>query len=257
MGIIDLDHYSFSRLSSVDECPYSVYLKEVEKIEEEENAFAQNGKLVHEILESWAKGELPKELMSLEYETRYGDEVTKAWPKVFGNDVGKSTFRKVSEYFETFDEFPGYKIVSTEKYFETDIEGRKFVGVIDLILEDENTGAIVILDHKSKSLSAFRKAEKAMYRQPLLYSKYIYETYGKWPDEIAFNLFKENGKIMKKPFSKEDYDEAMNWAIEQIKKIEEYDVIDWFETKENPDMFCNQICSYRFTCPVGMTGSYK
>ena len=49
----------------------------------------------------------------------------------------------------------------------------------------------------------------------------------------------------------EDYEAAMAWAIEQIHKIEDYDVLEWLECKQ-PDFFCNEICSVRKHCPNGI-----
>lgn len=251
MGLIELDHYSFSRLNQVSECPYAMYLEKIEGVEQEQNAFSQNGQLVHNILDTWAKGNLDGSLLGFEYEERYPNEVTARWPKMFGNDLGKSTYTKILDYFNNFPGFDGYEIIDSEHKFETDIDGRTFVGIIDMILRDKETGEYAILDHKSKSISAFRKAQDHMYLQPLLYSKHFYEQYGFFPKKLMFNLFKEGGRIMSRDFNIDDYNAALDWAREQIRKIETYDIVDWFETKPSSDIFCQHICSYRFQCPNG------
>ena len=124
-----------------------------------------------------------------------------------------------------------------------------------MVAEDKETGSLVVLDHKSKSLRAFKQAEDEMYRQQLLYSKYIYEHYGRFPDVLAFNLFKENGLRMSRPFSKEAYDAAMKWAEDTIHLIESYETLDFLDTAnhekqpgQNPDFFCQELCSMRKFC---------
>ena len=94
-----------------------------------------------------------------------------------------------------------------------------------------------------------------MYRQQYLYSKYVFEKYGKYPDRLMFNLFKENGAKMERRFSEKDYLATLGWAGEQMQKMEEYDFVDWLVTKDvkegKPDFFCTELCSCRKICPNG------
>ena len=262
MGLLPPDHvYSYTQLTSVSECPFSFYLARIErdengeKLKESSNAFAEYGTLIHDILDKWGKGELKAEELALEYDLRFEDEVVTQFSRMLKGKDGKSYRDQVYEdgryYLASFNGFDGMKVISSEEKFETDIDGRRFVGVIDMVLEDENTGGLVILDHKSKSLTAFKKAEKEMYRQQLLYSKYVNEKYGKYPETLAFNLFKVNGLIKSKPFTTEEYEEALEWARQMINRIETFDVLDFMETKES-DFYCNEICGMRKYCPNGV-----
>lgn len=253
MGLIEENHrYSYSQLQTVSECPYSFYLQKIEHAEGlVQNAFASQGTLIHDILDKWGKGELTIEQMPEEYTARYYKEVTQPWPKMLASKgYAEKAYALGLEYFRNFDGFDGYEIVDTEQQFETEIEGRPFIGIIDMILRDKSTGELIVNDHKSKSLAAFKKAEHEMYRQQYLYSKAVYEKYGAYPDKLMFNLFKENGLKQIKPFFKEEYDEALDWAVKQIKKIEQYEMIDWLETKQ-PDFFCTELCSCKVLCPNG------
>lgn len=259
MGLIDKSHrYSYTQLESVSECPYMFYLERIEdnKSSLVGNSFAAQGTLIHDLIDKWAKGLLKKEELPAEYERRYPNEVANNWPRMLAaKGYAEKTYKQGLEYFENFDGFEGFEIVASEQKFLTEIEGRPFAGIIDMVLKDEATGMYVILDHKSKSLSAFRKAEDKMYRQQLVYSKYFLEKYGRFPDLLMFNLFKEGGMLMSREFDKTQYDDTMNWAVEQIKKIESFELLDWFETKEGsgdkPDFFCQNICSCRKICPNG------
>ena len=270
MGMIEDGHvYSFSQLEQFDECKFSYYLQRIEDHKEDlvNNNFALRGSLIHDLLDKWAKREIAAEDLPAEYKKRYVKEVNMTWPRMLAaKGFAEKAYNSGLEYFENFNEFEGYKVLSSEMKFYTEIAGRKFVGLIDMILEDKETGALIILDHKSKSLSSFKKDEDNMYRQQTLYAKGVYEKYGRYPDILMFNLFGENGMLMQRKFDMESYEDVLHWAERQIEAIEEAEMIDWFDTKmqhirdkaeeegKDPDkvrldFFCENICSCRNICP--------
>lgn len=258
MSMLSQNHvYSYSQLSSFSECPYSFFLQKIEKNPNmTENAFASQGTLIHDILDQWAKKELSKDQLAPEYSRRYPLEVTQPWPRMLASKgYAEKAYNIGLDYFNNFDEFDGFEIISAEERFKIEIAGRPFVGIIDMIVRDKQTDELIVLDHKSKSLSAFKKAENEMYKQQYLYSKYVYEHMGQYPDRLMFNLFKENGTRMSKPFSVKEYQQTLKWAEEQMIKMEEYDFVDWLITKEvqpgKPDFFCTELCSCRKICPNG------
>lgn len=253
------DHYSFSQLTSFDECPYAYYLQRIQGKEHPElvvlaeNAFAQQGSLIHSLLDGWAKGEIAIDDLASEYQRRYPQEVTQSWPSMLSRKgYASKTYNQGLNYFENFQGFPGYTVISAEQEMETQIAGRRFVGYIDMILTDDKTGQLIILDHKSKSLKAFKSAQNEMYRQQYLYAKYVHQKYDVWPDKLAFNLFKQGGKIMMRDFDMKEYERTIKWAEEAIERIESFDYFDWMQTKEQSDFFCWQICSVRNMCQHGI-----
>ena len=264
MGLLRDNHiYSYSQLSSFDECPYMFYLERIEKAEQLSNGFAERGTLIHDIIEQWAKGKLTKEGMLEEYERRYADEVVTQFPKVLSaRGYTEKAYQMGYDYFLHFDEFTGYKILSAEEEFKIDLpltDGttRPFVGVIDMVLQDEFTDELIICDHKSKSKSSFKKAERTMYLQQLIYATYIKQKYGKWPDRLMFNLFNEGGIKPERPFTQEAYQAAMEWATEKILQIETFDTLDWLAAKPEQDFFCVNICSVRKSCYNGIEQPYQ
>ena len=265
MSLLPDNHvYSYSQLNSFDGCRYGFYLQRIEGIEEEaSNAFAERGTLIHDLLDQWAKKILTKEDMLSEYERRYSQEVVTAWPKVLASKgYAKKAYESGIQFLENFDEFEGYIVVSAEEKFRINLplttgDNRVFAGIVDMILQDEKTGEFIICDHKSKSLSSFKKDEDKMYRQQLLYSTYIQQKYGSWPAANMFHLFNEAGVKMQRLFSKEQYDEAIEWATKQIKGMEEYSVLDWLVCKEKPDFFCWELCSARKACPNGIMPDFR
>lgn len=244
--------YSYTQLTSFNECPFSFYMTRIERTPQKSNAFSEQGTLIHDLIEQWAKGKIPAEKLASEYERRYAEEVVTAFPRTLAmRGYAEKAYQLGLSYFENFEGFPGYKITGVEQKFRTLIAGRPFVGVIDMILEDEKNDRIIILDHKSKSLSSFKKNEDEMYKQQYLYSIYIYEKYGVYPEKLMFNLFKEGGLLMERPFDKDAYDQTYLWAKKTIEAIESFDMVDWLTMKEKSDFFCQELCSVRDECPNG------
>lgn len=262
MSMLDDDHvYSYSQLASVDECPYNFYLQKIDKDEDgnplvqQDNFFAEYGTLIHKVLEEWAKGRITRNEMTNRYVELY-PEMVKTSPPPYMQTYKQKAYDNGLLYFEDFDEFPGYTVVAAEERFKIDIplaDGttRPFQGVIDLLLRNNVTGKLVVVDHKSKSLKEFKKIRDEMYRQQYLYSAYVIEKYGEKPEALMFNLFKES-MFDEQAFDENAYAESLQWATEKIKEIEERDFISWLEQKDEPDFFCNEICSVRQYCPNGM-----
>lgn len=265
LGLLGDDHvYSYSQLSSFDECKYGFYLQRIEGIEEESsNAFAERGSLIHDLLDRWAKKILTKEQMLDEYEQRYSNEVITAWPRLQASKgYAKKAYENGIQFLKNFDEFEGYEVISAEEKFKLNLkltngEERPFIGIVDMILRDLKTNDIIVCDHKSKSMSSFKKDQDKMYRQQLLYSTYIKEKFGKFPEILMFHLFNENGVKPQRLFSQEEYDESLEWATKQILGIEECSLIDWLECKEKSDYFCWNICGARKACPNGIEPTHK
>ncbi len=254
MGLINDTHvYSYSQLSSFDECPYSFYLQRIEKVPDTmSNAFAERGSLIHDLLDKWAKGTLKKEDMVTEYEQRYANEVVTAFPPIMKGQAEKAYYQGV-EFLENFDEFKGYKVISAEEKFTVDLPltdgtSRKFTGIIDLILRKEWTDELIICDHKSKSMASFKKSEDEMYRQQLLYTPYVLEKYGEYPAELMFHLFGENGEKPYRTFDMKQFREALTWASDCIRKIEGYCTLDWLRDKDSSDFYCANLCNVRNHC---------
>lgn len=250
------DHVSFSQLTMASECPYAYYLQKVAGIEPAENAFAQCGDLVHKLLAEWAKGNIPIKDLPVQWIERFPKAVTVDFPCFLAvKKYGEKLFDSVLTYFENFDGFPGYKVIGAEKEFKSSIAGVPFTGIIDLILRNEETGKFMLVDHKSCSISSFRKNKEQRYRQLLLYAKYCADTYGEFPETLRFNLFKEN-LYDERPFDSESYMSARLWAESVIEEMKNKDVLDWFETR--PEIFkCTSLCSCRNECIFGKAENHK
>lgn len=251
--------YSYSQLSSFNECPYAFYLQRIEGVDElASNGFAERGTLIHDLLDRWARKELTKPQMLTEYERRYPEEVVTAFPRMLAaKGYTEKAYAQGIDFLTNFDEFEGFNILSTEEKFRIDLPmkdgtARPFVGIIDMMLQDKKTKELIICDHKSKSLSAFKKKEDEMYKQQLIYCAYVKDKYNAFPDRLMFHLFNEEGKKMERYFTKDQYEETLSWAQDSIEKIESYTTIDWLSCKEKSDFYCWYLCGVRHECPNGV-----
>lgn len=240
--------WSFSKLAAYKQCKRSFYLQYVdcEQELEIESYYSQFGSFAHKLLEQYYKGDLPSFLLAEEWKDGYDDNVTMPPPK-FPAGLGERYFNAALEYFENFEELPDYyEVLSVEEKFVIDLSGKKISGIADLVLRDKRDGGIIVVDHKSKSLSSLKK-EMNLYRKQLyLYAWWVHETYGVWPKQLIFNMFKEHTNIVEE-FSIDAMDEAVKWYLDTIAEIEQCDMFEDWDTNYS-SYFCGQICSQASRC---------
>lgn len=258
--ILDNMRFSFSSVNAYYTCPKMFYLTYILKKDKINNAFAEWGSFCHSILERYYKGELELFELSEEYEAHYKDSVKIRFPDNKYVDMNVSYRDAGKKYFDNFeDDFSDYKIVGVEQQLETKIGRYKFIGYIDLILKDKDEN-FYIVDHKSKSKFSNKSELRHYLFQLYIYSKYIYETYGVYPKQLIFNMFRA-GEIVREDFDEKEYIKALNWAESTIDQMYEDDkfsdkiLIDYTAKRKSieeytyPDFFCCELCSPRKSCP--------
>lgn len=223
----------------------SFKLQYLDKVPQLGNAFSDYGTFSHQLLEQWAKGQLPSIALAEKYEEDYDHSIVHSFPP-FPKGMAQKYYDAGLSYFQSFEGFgDSYEILSVEKKFSICIGGYPFVGIADLILRNKTTGEIAVIDHKSKSLSSMKKDLLTYRRQLYTYAAYIKEEYGAYPSKLSFNMFKEKTTI-DEDFSLEFFDETMKWIISTIENI-------LFETnwKMCPSSyFCRYVCSVLDYCPA-------
>ncbi len=253
--VIDKMKWSYSRLSSFENCKYEFYLKYIVKDNEiyppESNYYSEVGSYVHEILAKIFSGELTPDEASQYYIDNFDKNI---FHKTKQSTMDK-TFEACADYFclADFSWLNNYEILGVEKKVEFKIENYDFVGFIDLLVRDKRDNRIIVIDNKSSkypfrsdgrvkvnSQNSFQGYQRQMY----LYSYAVKEQYGEYPKEIAWNHFKDGGRFAKIPFSQDDYMNAIKWAIETIHAIEAET-----EYASSPNFFyCDQLCVFRRSC---------
>ena len=246
--------YSFSKIKTFYTCKYQYYMNYVLPIEQRpkkhENAFAQYGSFVHEILEKFFSGELAEFELTDYYAENFDIAVREEFPPNSFVDLGQAYYNDGYCFLEAFEGIQDYKIIGVEKEFTTRFnDGQEsffFRGIIDLILQDKQDGSIVIQDWKSKSRFKNRQEQKEYARQLYLYAKHIKEEFGKWPTMLRFSMFRK-GNVINIPFRMEDYEEAVVWASTCVKQIESCK--QWPPTLD--EWYCSQLCDFRDGCDFG------
>ena len=261
---IDKMQWSYSRLTSFENCQYEFYLNYIvnnnEEYVREGNYYAEVGTFVHEILAKIFSGELTPDEESQYYKDNFKNNV---FYKVKKSTMDK-TFELCSNYFENlnFEWLNNYEILGVELEVKFQIEGYNFLGYIDLLLRNKKDGGIIVVDHKSapyplkcdgtvkkNSKESFEAYKKQMY----LYSHAVKETYDVFPQKIIWNHFKANGQLVEIPFSDKEYQEAIKWLIDTIHKIESEE-----DFKPNLDFFyCTNLCSFRNSCEYAENADWR
>ena len=172
-----------------EECPYSFYFKKLDDTKEGmTNAYAEAGKFAHEILADIFK----KEITIQEGLDRWIDEYYDYVGRMKQETKDKK-FEEFANYLASLDlsmiESGKYKVLEVEDRSEWKHGKYNMIGYIDLLLEDTETGELILVDHKSlgrfmkkdnitplkNMLDGFNAYKKQMY----LYCMPIYEKYGK------------------------------------------------------------------------------
>lgn len=208
-----------------------------------ENAFAQYGTFMHDILERYATGGLEVYELCSEFVKGYSDNVTVDFPPNKYVVLRESYFNDGITYLENFDGFDDYKILAAEDEFLENVDDDfNLKGFIDLVVEDEN-GDIIIIDHKSKAKFANKLEQKKYARQLYLYSLRVFRRWGKYPKKLIFNMFRKQ-KIVEIAFNMADYEEAVAWMKDTVREIRRCN-----EYPASPDGFmCKYLCDHREIC---------
>jgi len=224
----------------------SFRLQHLEHATQTDNAFAEYGTLCHNLLDEWANGALPAADLVGEYKERYNLAVTRPFPP-FPRDMPQKYYDAGLNYFASFAGFGAEnEILSAEEKFQLRIGAHHFAGIADLILRNRDTGAITIIDHKSKSMASMKKDMGTFRKQLYTYVAHVKEKYGEYPALLRFNMFRD-GVFIDEPFSKQAYDETMRWIADTIDLILLED--EWLVSSS--PYFCQFVCGVRHSCPVG------
>lgn len=247
--------WSYSRLSSFEQCKYQFYLRYIigddELYLQEGNFYAELGSYVHSILEKIFNGELDVEDASQYFVDHYDDNVFYNVNRY----IEDKAFDGCAEYFANLmlDWLKDYEVSGVEKKIESKIDGQPFIGYIDLLLKDKRTGEYTIVDHKSsqypltKSGKRVLKSEEEKFKcykhQMYLYCHGIKELYGEFPKWIVWNHFKASAYV-RIPFDKNEYKDALEWFNDTVSAIEKEDN---FEPQQN-FFYCRNLCAFRSSC---------
>lgn len=226
--------YSFSRLNSFWECSLAFKYNYEDNLEGEANFFNEMGSLCHIVLELYDRGKITDPLKA--FQTGYVKRVRdheEEWHENWYLDC-----------YKFFRDWKGHdnESIWIEEHGLHDF-GFKFQGYVDRMYKDDR--GYIIQDYKISKPFA-KKDRKAKTRQLYLYSSFVKERFGEFPACLSFFHFRQN-KVVEIEFNHKDYLEAVDWATECVRKIEEKED-HW--TKDGYDYFCQAVCSFRNICEI-------
>lgn len=249
---LDEIEYSFSTLHQYCQCPFATYLKKICGEVGDNNAYAEIGSLGHYWNEMIFKHEMTVQEALDDCIENFDNMVCE-----YISDASKDKkFEAMCDYLANFDETyeERYEVLGVEKEFHWKIGRHRCIGFADLILKDKKTSKIFLIDHKSASHFLKQNGEplknqqanfEAYSKQMYMYSDAMMKEYGFFPDYIIWNHFLDAGKTTVIQFIQNDYNDAIKWVKDVIKKIY---ADSKFEPGEEDYTLCNLLCNYRNSC---------
>jgi len=258
---LDDMEWSFSRIKTADSCDFGWYLQYLSGLKKEElapNAYAEFGTVVHNTCEKILKHEIDIFDAVDYYISKFNEIVVTPFPSNAHADLREKAYQSGLDYFSNllFD-FDRYEVLGVEKECHFKVGNYPFVGYIDALYRDKETGEIIIRDHKTTSFKYLKNgslsktslpAFEGYKKQEYLYAIPVIEEYGK-VDYLSWNMIRDRKEI-KIPFVQEEFEETKEWAIANIQRI--YDELLWLPDESN-SYFCNVLCSVRSYCPYRKT----
>lgn len=241
--------WSFSRLTTFLKCPYKFYLIYMERCDKQSKFHAEYGSFIHSILEKYFKREF-NEQQCLDYYIENFDEEVTAYIRESTKD---KLYMAGIDYFTNLEwQYDDYEILEVEKKAEFKVGKFNFVGYIDVLLKNKETGEITILDHKTGEFPIGKKGgvlkakqeEYDSYKKQLyLYSIYVKDKYGVYPTYIKWN-YTRSSDILQLPFILEEFEGIKIWILDSLKLIIK-------EKNFNPNcnyVNCKMLCDVENEC---------
>lgn len=194
-------------------------------------------------MEQYAKGEAELWDLPQMYEWQFDTAVPEKFPYNKFVNLRESYYSQGLHFLKTFEGYENITILGVEEEFAISIDDWQFNGVIDLVFQDAD-GRLIIRDYKSKA-SFKNEDEKHKYaRQLYLYSLYVKEKYGRYPDELQFLMFRKQKEPVRVPFDFENLNEALRWAKDTVSIIR--NAFDYPAQCE--DFYGENLCNHREYC---------
>lgn len=238
--------WSYSSISTYDDCPYKFFLKYIKAYKEDDMFYASYGSFMHKLIENFYRGLMTKQEMLDAFLTGFSTCVKGERPK---QTIVENYIHCGVEYLSGFEPFP-YKMVAVEKKIRFKVNGIEMVVIIDYI--GEKDGELYIVDNKSRNLKPRRADGKRtkndedldhMLRQLYLYAEAVRQEYGRLPKALCFNCFK-NKTFIVEAFNEDAFRATLDWATGRVNVI--LDADDFYP---NWEFFsCTYICGVSRHC---------
>ena len=150
--ILDKQRWSFSSLSNFNTCPYGFKLTYIDKMDREQNFYAEFGLLVHEVLMLFFQGKIEPFELSQVYKEKFNEFVKSPLPAYQSNLKG-NYYNFGLNFFDNFDfDRDNYIPMFIEDTINVDYKGLKLVVKPDLVLYDKNKEIATLYDYKTSNI---------------------------------------------------------------------------------------------------------
>ena len=144
--------YSYSRLNTYEICPLCFKFTYIDKKERLQNAFGQYGILIHDCIERFFKKEVAKEDLAQYYQENFDFYVISDFPP-YPEGMREKYLEDGKKFFENMKfDLDKFDILFIEQYYTYQFQNINFVVKPDIILKENKTGKIILLDLKTSKL---------------------------------------------------------------------------------------------------------
>jgi len=250
--ITDNIRFSYSGVTTFENCPQSYKLTYIDVENKVENAFGQFGLLIHHVLEKYFAKEIDIWDLADYYKKKYDEFVTEPYPPNNYVDLGHSYYQSGLDFFTMFDfDRNNYEVISIEDSIDFDMTTDIMaIARPDLVLKDIKTGKYILFDYKTAKMKTTKKQlEKQISDYMRQMKLYCYAFWLKTKieiNEVRIWFIRDNFIYEEQV----DYMDILNttmWFIETVENIQKEQ--DWRPLDiEKNKFFCAFICSVRNSC---------
>lgn len=247
--IIDNITFSYSSITTFENCKYGFKLAYIDKKERVNNFFGEYGTLVHNTLELYFDGTLENYELSGYFKDMYYETMVSP-PPPYPAGMEENYIEQAEKFFDEFY-FPvgEYDIVSVEDTLWFDIDGTNFTGRPDLILKEKETNERILTDFKTSKINPTlkswdKKKIEGYHKQMLLYIYGFRKAKDIKIDKIMLWFTRPDRKIFI-PWTQKEEDHTLDWIRGLLKDIRSEKE---FEANTSSDYFCNYLCGVREHC---------
>ena len=273
--------FSFSELSTINECPMQYYYQYIEKIKGRDNVYSFMGNIIHEFIENFYDKSISKEYMLKQYKTEFNN-CQYSFDK---ESIKDNYFSSIIDYIERLKPLDNVRFEQEKLVyfpldtFKPELENFAFHGFIDLLIHHKDN-SVSIIDYKTSTKYTEKERLKKSY-QLVLYAialeylgyrvKYLAWDFLKTckieykagtkkhsktikrteiPQYFGFSDIKIYHDMLKIELTEELKQEALNWiltSLDKCKNLRKMEIKD-IPFKEGETYFCKSLCSFPFIC---------
>ena len=239
--ILDNLFFSYSSVTTFEQCEYSFKLMYIDAVDREGNFWSQFGLLWHSVLQGYFEGKIEKEELLDYYNKNYDNVITFDVPRMIKD---KDSYRQSGiDYFSNFNfDLDLYDVLVVEGYYKGRFENFNMTIKPDVVLREKSTGKVILVDFKTAAKIDKRKISGYM-KQFYLYV-YFLERFANIKCDYIDVWLVFNGDVKRFAVDEKEMEKTISWLREVLNNIYKED--NW-KPKINP-FWCLNICSCSKDC---------